>query len=81
MRKIGRDKKMAFYQAHVGQIEEVLVEGPAPDRPGWLRGVSANYLKVVLPGQVEWQNRRLGVRFLQVWDEMLVGEVITSETK
>jgi threonylcarbamoyladenosine tRNA methylthiotransferase MtaB len=81
MRKIGRDKKMAFYQAQVGQIEEVLVEGPAPDRPGWLRGVSANYLRVVLPGQVEWQNRRLGVRFLQVWDEMLVGEVITSETK
>ena len=81
MRKIGREKKMAFYQAYVGQIEEVLVEGPVPGRPGWLRGVSANYLRVVLPGQVEWQNRRLGVRFLQALDEMLVGEVITSETK
>jgi threonylcarbamoyladenosine tRNA methylthiotransferase MtaB len=81
MRKLGQDKKAAFYQAQVGQVGEVLVEGPAPGRPGWLRGLAANYLRVILPGPRSWQNRRVGVRFLEVRDELLVGEVITSETK
>ncbi len=81
MRKLGQDKKAAFYQAQVGQAGEVLVEGPAPGRPGWLKGLAANYLRVILPGSRSWQNRRVGVRFLEVRDEVLMGEVITSETK
>jgi threonylcarbamoyladenosine tRNA methylthiotransferase MtaB len=81
MRKLGQNKKEAFYQAQVGQIGEVLVEGPAPGCPGWLKGLAANYLRVVLPGPVGWQNRRVNVRFLEVRDELLVGKVITFETK
>jgi threonylcarbamoyladenosine tRNA methylthiotransferase MtaB len=81
MRKLGQDKKAAFYQAQIGRVGEVLVEGPAPGRPGWLKSLAANYLRVVLPGSSSWQNRRVGVRFLEVRDEVLVGEVITSETK
>jgi threonylcarbamoyladenosine tRNA methylthiotransferase MtaB len=81
MRKLGQNKKTAFYQAQIGQTGEVLVEGPAPGRPGWLKGLAANYLRVVLPGPVDWQNRRVGVRFLEVRDELLVAKVITSETK
>jgi len=77
MRKLGQDKKAAFYQAQIGQIGEVLVEGAAPGRPGWLKGLSANYLRVVLPGPLAWRNRRLPVKFLEVRDELLVGEVIT----
>jgi threonylcarbamoyladenosine tRNA methylthiotransferase MtaB len=81
MRKLGQNKKAAFYQAQVGQVGEVLVEGPAPGRPGWLKGLAANYLRVVLPGPIGWQNRRVNVRFLEVRDEVLVGKVITFETK
>jgi threonylcarbamoyladenosine tRNA methylthiotransferase MtaB len=81
MRKLGQDKKAAFYQAQVGQMGEVLVEGPAPGHPGWLKGLSANYLRVVLPGSNNWQKRLVSLRLLEVRDELLVGEVITSETK
>jgi tRNA A37 methylthiotransferase MiaB len=81
MRKLGQNKKAAFYQAQVGQVGEVLVEGPAPGRPGWLKGLAANYLRVVLPGPIGWQNRRVVVKFLEVRDELLVGKVITSGTK
>jgi threonylcarbamoyladenosine tRNA methylthiotransferase MtaB len=81
MRKLGQDKKAAFYQAQVGDVGEVLVEGPAPGRPGWLKGLAANYLRVVLPGSSSWQNRRVSVKYLEVRDELLVGEVITLETK
>jgi threonylcarbamoyladenosine tRNA methylthiotransferase MtaB len=81
MRKLGREKKRAFYQAHLHRVGEVLVEGPAPGRPGWLKGLSANYLRVVLPGPPAWRNRRLKVRFLAIQEETLVGEVITFESK
>jgi threonylcarbamoyladenosine tRNA methylthiotransferase MtaB len=81
MRELGQNKKTAFYQAQVGQAGEVLVEGPAPGRPGWLKGLAGNYLRVVLPGPVDWQNRRVKVRFLEAGDELLVGKVITSDTK
>jgi len=59
----------------------VLVEGPASGRTGWLKGLSGNYLRVILPGPLTWHNRRLQVRFREVRDELLVGEVITSDTK
>jgi len=81
MRKLGQKKKTSFYRAQIGHVGEVLVEGPAPGRPGWLKGLSANYLRVILPGPPAWQNRRLQVKFLDVRDELLVGEVITSAVK
>jgi threonylcarbamoyladenosine tRNA methylthiotransferase MtaB len=77
MRRLGREKRQAFYQAHLDQAGEVLVEGELPGRPGWLRGLSADYLRVALMGPPEWRNRRLAVRFLAIKDETLVGEVIT----
>ncbi len=76
MRDVGRIKKAAFYQANVGKVGEVLVEGPAAGRPGWLKGLSANYLRVLIPGPPEWRNRRLTVKFLKVEEEMMLGEVI-----
>jgi threonylcarbamoyladenosine tRNA methylthiotransferase MtaB len=81
MRKLAQDRKAAFYQGQVGQVGEVMVEGPIPGRPGWLKGLSANYLRVVLSGPPAWQNRRVGVRFLEVREGQMVGEVITSEIK
>jgi threonylcarbamoyladenosine tRNA methylthiotransferase MtaB len=77
MRKLGQDKKGAFYQSRIGQVGEVLVEGPAPRRSGWLKGLSADYLRVVFPGPLAWRNRRLRVKYLKIQDEVLVGEVIT----
>uniref|UniRef100_A0A7C3UWE9 tRNA (N(6)-L-threonylcarbamoyladenosine(37)-C(2))-methylthiotransferase MtaB n=1 Tax=Desulfobacca acetoxidans TaxID=60893 RepID=A0A7C3UWE9_9BACT len=78
MQILNRNKKAAFYQGQVGQVGEVLVEGPVPGRPGWLKGLSANYLRVLLPGPEDWRNRRLNVRFLQVAEGMLVSEVLGS---
>jgi threonylcarbamoyladenosine tRNA methylthiotransferase MtaB len=75
LRDLGRRKKQAFWQSQLGEVREVLVEGPAP-RPGWLRGLSDNYLRVILPGPAAWRNRRLRVRLLEVREEVLLGEVV-----
>lgn len=77
LRELGRHKRAAFYQAQVGKVGEVLVERPAP-RPGWLAGLSRNYLRVLLPGPPDWVNRRLTVRLLRVAGELLEGEVLEA---
>jgi threonylcarbamoyladenosine tRNA methylthiotransferase MtaB len=73
LRDLARLKKLQFLQAQLGQVREVLVEGPA-SRPGWLKGLSDNYLRVILPGAPGQRNRLLKVRFLKVAGEVMVGE-------
>ena len=51
------------------------MEGPAPQR-GWLKGLSDNYLRVVLPGPPSLRNRRLLVRFRSLEGEVMAGEVV-----
>jgi len=77
MRELSQAKKTSYYQDQVGKTGEVLVEGPDPGGPGWLKGLSANYLRVLLPGPPGWQNRRLDVRFVRFDQGILRGEVIT----
>lgn len=77
LRQLGHRKRTAFYQAQVGKVGEVLVERPAP-RPGWLVGLSRNYLRVLLPGPSDWVNRRLTVHFLRVQGEVMEGEVLEA---
>jgi tRNA A37 methylthiotransferase MiaB len=75
MRELGQAKKTRFLEAQVGQVREVLVEGPAP-RPGWLQGLSDHYLRVIFPGPRGWHNRRVLVRFTRRQGEMLAGEAV-----
>jgi threonylcarbamoyladenosine tRNA methylthiotransferase MtaB len=75
MRELGQAKKGQFLEAQLGQTGEVLVEGGGPQK-GWLKGLSANYLRVLLPGAPEWKNRILTVRFKEVQGETLVGETL-----
>ncbi len=77
LRELGQAKKREFYLGQVGQVVEVLVEGPAGPE-GWLKGLSANYLRVLLPGPLAWQNRRLAVLLKELRGEVLVGEALAD---
>jgi threonylcarbamoyladenosine tRNA methylthiotransferase MtaB len=74
MRELGQAKKTEFLQAQLGQVREVLVEGPAA-KEGWLQGLSDHYLRVTFPGPPTWHNRRVMVRFNLRQGEVLVGGV------
>jgi tRNA A37 methylthiotransferase MiaB len=75
LRELAQEKKEAFLASQVGRVEEVLIER-ADVRPGWLKGLTANYLRVLAPGLSAWRNRRLMVRLLKVQGETMVGEVV-----
>jgi len=75
MRELGQAKKTRFLEAQLGQVREVLVEGPAGPA-GWLQGLSDHYLRVTLPGPLAWRNRRVMARLLSRQGEVLVGEAV-----
>jgi threonylcarbamoyladenosine tRNA methylthiotransferase MtaB len=75
MRELGQQKKRQFQEAQVGQVEDVLVEGPA-SQSGYLQGLSGHYLRVVFSGPAAWRNRTIKVRFLKRQGEVLVGEPV-----
>jgi threonylcarbamoyladenosine tRNA methylthiotransferase MtaB len=76
LRELGQAKKREFYQSQIGKVVEVLVEGPAGP-VGRLKGLSANYLRVALPGPVTWRNRRVPVLLKEMQGEVLAGEAFT----
>jgi threonylcarbamoyladenosine tRNA methylthiotransferase MtaB len=75
LRRLGELKRQNFLQSQINRVREVLVEGQAP-QPGWLQGLSDNYLRVIFPGPVTWRNRRLMVRLRSLREETLVGEAL-----
>jgi threonylcarbamoyladenosine tRNA methylthiotransferase MtaB len=75
MRELGQAKKTEFLETQLGQVREVLVEGPAAPE-GWLQGLSDHYLRVIFPGPLTLRNRRVVVRFTQRRGEVLLGEAV-----
>ncbi|MBM4287932.1 MAG: tRNA (N(6)-L-threonylcarbamoyladenosine(37)-C(2))-methylthiotransferase MtaB [Deltaproteobacteria bacterium] len=74
LRALGLQKKALFYQGQVGQVVEVLVEGSLAGKPGWVKGLTGNYLRVHLPGPPSWVNRMVRVRLREVAGQSLIGE-------
>jgi threonylcarbamoyladenosine tRNA methylthiotransferase MtaB len=75
MRELGQAKKTQFLKAQIGQVREVLVEGPA-EQEGWLQGLSDHYLRVTFPGPPAMRNRIVKVRLLARQGDGLVGEAV-----
>jgi threonylcarbamoyladenosine tRNA methylthiotransferase MtaB len=73
LRELNQTKKRQFLEAQLGQVREVLVEGPAPE-DGWLQGLTDHYLRAVFPGPPAWRNHRVKVRFRVIKENFLVGE-------
>lgn len=77
VRSLGLQKKAAFCQSFVGRLVEVLVEGEVAGRPGWMTGLTGNYLRVRVPGGRELANQVIPVRLHKVEGQVLIGAVGT----
>ncbi len=77
LRELGQAKKRQFLEAQIGQVRELLVEGPTRHN-GWLQGLTAHYFRAIFPGPPAWRNRLVKVRFLVRQGEMLVGETVSE---
>lgn len=78
LRALAAAKRVSFYQRQVGQVVDVLVEGELRGRPGWLTGLTDNYLRVHCPGPREWANQVIRVRLAKITGPALQGRPLVS---
>jgi threonylcarbamoyladenosine tRNA methylthiotransferase MtaB len=61
-RALGVQKRIAFMKKWLHQKVEILVEGTRDPHTGMLKGVTANYIKVIMEGEDRLQNTFQTVR-------------------
>jgi threonylcarbamoyladenosine tRNA methylthiotransferase MtaB len=66
LRKIGQSKRQRFYQAHMGTIQEVLIEGKRDRATGFLKGFTKNYIPVLVKGTDAWFHQVIEVRIERI---------------
>jgi threonylcarbamoyladenosine tRNA methylthiotransferase MtaB len=69
LRQLSKEKRARFYRANVGRVVEVLIESVGS---GYARGLSENYLPVVIPGSGSAANSLVRVRIEGVDADMTV---------
>lgn len=79
LREIGEELTLAYQKQLLGRGLELLVEGPVPQRPGWVGGTSCRQVPVIFPGSLAALRARLvPVRAMRIEEGVLVGQPIAS---
>ncbi len=66
LRRLSAEKGKQFFRAHIGQELQALIEKERDPETGLLKGISDNYIKVLLPGPDAIMNRILPIRITAV---------------
>ena len=66
MRRLGEEKKLAFFKSQVGRRLPVLIETACDSRTGYARGLSANYIRVLIPDAEVTPNSLVEIRITGV---------------
>ncbi len=75
--KLGKDKKAAFYNKMIGKTLNVLVEEQRDAATGYLKGISSNYVRVMLNGENSLKNKLIKCRVKKnLTRDAVYGEVI-----
>lgn len=76
--RIGRVKKKIFYQRMLGQTLDVIVEAQRDKTSGLLKGVSSNYVKVLLEGDNALKNRLISCQIKELLNHhTILGKAIS----
>jgi threonylcarbamoyladenosine tRNA methylthiotransferase MtaB len=75
---LGNKKRVAFYRNHIGQTVAVLCETQRDSRTGLLKGISSNYLPVLVNAEDELRNRLINVRIENLTAQRLFGSPVTN---
>jgi len=76
MRMLGNKKRMGFYRSFIGKPVSLLIETQRDRKIGLLKGISPNYLPVLLEGGDDQKNRIVDVNIQKITDNQLFGIVI-----
>lgn len=78
VRELGHRKRLAFLEKHIHSELDVLVESSPDKKTGRFKGVTSNYIKVLLDGSAGMENTFQNVRIEGIHDaQSVVGRVLT----
>jgi threonylcarbamoyladenosine tRNA methylthiotransferase MtaB len=77
VRAIGQAKRAKFYQKAVGSTCEVLIEGKRDRITGHLKGLTRNYIPVLVEGDNDWMNRLVQTRITKVESGRISAEYLS----
>ncbi|BCV20566.1 tRNA (N(6)-L-threonylcarbamoyladenosine(37)-C(2))-methylthiotransferase MtaB [Moorella sp. Hama-1] len=72
--QIGRHLSRQYARSFLGQVLEVLVEGPLPGYPGYQEGLTGNYLRVAFPASADLTGQLLPVRLQELRGSLIWGK-------
>ncbi len=73
MRRLGQNKRMNFYREFVGMTMPLLIETKRDGATGLLKGVSSNYLPVLIDGGDDKKNKIVAVKIEKLEGDKLFG--------
>ena len=76
---LGDRLRQRYFESLLGRTLQVLVEAPADDRPGTLRGTSDRYAPVEFPGGKEIVGQLRRVRAIKAADGVILGETASEK--
>jgi len=79
MRQLGTQKKMDFYKKFIGKIVDVLVESSRDKQTGCLKGLTSNYIKVLINGPDSLKNTIVRAKIEKIAETMALEGSIMSE--
>jgi threonylcarbamoyladenosine tRNA methylthiotransferase MtaB len=78
LRALGRAKKKSFYRSHIGKEVEILIEGVRDEITGLLKGLTSNYIPVMIEGKDHHRNTLAKARIIRLQGESAMFGVIQS---
>jgi threonylcarbamoyladenosine tRNA methylthiotransferase MtaB len=76
MRCLGQIKRLQFYRSFIGKEVEILVESTRHAATGFLKGLSSNYLPVLIDADNDHINKLVTVKLTHQMDDSLMGTVV-----
>ena len=78
VRAISQIKRAAFYRKAVGLTCEILIEGTRDRGTGRLKGLSRNYIPVLVEGDNEWMNRLVQVQITEFTEGKVFADLLST---
>jgi threonylcarbamoyladenosine tRNA methylthiotransferase MtaB len=79
MRCLGQAKRSDFFQNYIGKQLEILVESTRHPRTGRLRGISSNYIPVLIDADDDQINKLVTVQLTDSIDSALMGTIVNTK--
>jgi len=76
LRALGKAKKKSFYRSHTGKEVTILIEGVRNETTGLLKGLTSNYIPVMVAGEDHLRNTLAKARIIRLQGEAAMFGII-----